>query len=316
MYAASIDGASDEAPAAYDAASAPSKLLFTWIAPLALRGWRRPLQRADIPRTPKTLRKTVQADFFAAAQRDWELERERGRKSGPNVAYGPGAAVAGREFYLGQALCGFSGLLVTLVRPLILRELLRTLPAIDGSPAAYSDITWAYGYAVGLAFCTWLENFTRGLGLFYAGEVAPLRFVSSTLQLIAVKLMKLHVVEGRDGLETSLAGNDLLRLEGLLKLIPTAGASLTSLLGGLIALLLTLGPVGLVGLAFMTLVIVITRRIAVRGRSVQVAMMRAADERVQIMREILEGAKVVKMQVGVIRLIMIVPDCFRLFLIA
>lgn len=247
---------------------------------------------------PQSLTATPIADLFADAQADWELECERGRKGGPNVAFGPGSAVAGRAFCLGQALCALSGLLVTLARPLILRGLLRALPTIDGSPPAYSPISWAYGYAIGLAVCVWLENFTRGFGLFLAGELAPLRFVAATLQLIATKLMKLHVAEGRDGAETSLAGNDLLRLEGLLKITPTAGASFTSLLGGLITLLLTLGPVGLVGLAAMTLVIVITRRISRLGQSAQTMMMRAADERVAVLREILEGAKVTHDQHG------------------
>jgi hypothetical protein len=165
----------------------------------------------------------------------------------------------------------------------------------------------AYGLAVALAVVVWLENYTRGLGLFYAGEVAPLRFTAAALQLIATKLMRLHVAEGRDGLETSLAGNDLLRLEGLLKLLPTAGASLTSLVGGLIALLLTLGPVGLVGLGLMTLVIGLTRHIAQQGKAVQMAMLKAADQRVNVMREIMEGAKVVKMQVG--RIALMATEC-------
>ena len=273
--------------ATYDSAGFISKVLFLWCGPLALRGWRRPLQRLDIPTTPDAFRSTPLGDMYADAYADWTEERSRGRRGGPNVAYGPGRAIAGSAFFLGQYLCGFSGFLVTLVRPLVLRELLRAMPPIDGSPPAYS-VSWAYGLAVALAVVVWLENYTRGLGLFFA---------AATLQLIATKLIRLHVAEGRDGLETSLAGNDLLRLEGLLKLLPTAGASLTSLIGGLIALLLTLGPVGLVGLGLRTLVIGLTRHIAQQGKAVQMAMLKAADQRVNVMREIMEGAKVVKMQV-------------------
>jgi ABC-type multidrug transport system fused ATPase/permease subunit len=282
----------------YDSAGSFSKVLFLWCGPLALRGWRRPLHRSDIPTTPDAFRSTPLGDMYADAHADWTEERSLGRRGGPNVAYGPGRAIAGSAFFLGQYLCGLSGFLVTLVRPLLLRELLRAMPPIDGSPPAYS-VSLAYGLAVALAVVVWLENYTRGLGLFYAGEVAPLRFTAAALQLIATKLMRLHVAEGRDGLETSLAGNDLLRLEGLLKLLPTAGASLTSLVGGLIALLLTLGPVGLVGLGLMTLVIGLTRHIAQQGKAVQMAMLKAADQRVNVMREIMEGAKVVKMQVWV-----------------
>jgi hypothetical protein len=49
----------------------------------------------------------------------------------------------------------------------------------------------------------------------------------------------------------------------------------------------------------MTLVIGLTRHIAQQGKAVQMAMLKAADQRVNVMREIMEGAKVVKMQVWV-----------------
>ena len=51
--------------------------------------------------------------------------------------------------------------------------------------------------------------------------------------------------------------------------------------------------------ANLQLVIGLTRHIAQQGKAVQMAMLKAADQRVNVMREIMEGAKVVKMQVWV-----------------
>ena len=57
----------------------------------------------------------------------------------------------------------------------------------------------------------------------------------------------------------------------------------------------------------MTLVIGLTRHIAQQGKAVQMAMLKAADQRVNVMREIMEGAKVVKMQVG--RIALMATEC-------
>ena len=45
------------------------------------------------------------------------------------------------------------------------------VPQSEGESSAYPSIAWAYAFAGALAVCVFLENFTRALGLFYAGEV-------------------------------------------------------------------------------------------------------------------------------------------------
>ena len=117
------------------------------------------------------------------------------------------------------------------------------------------------------------------------------------MHLIAGKLLRLRIGEGHAGQESSLAGNDLLRLDGQFRITPTVGASVTSILGALITLMMTLGADGLIGLVVMLIVLVASSCIAQCGKAAQIGMLRAADRRVGVMRELMEGTKVVKMQV-------------------
>ena len=108
-----------------DTASGLSHFFLSWVAPLVLKGSRKRLTRADVPDCPEKLRSDVADNIYEQAEAAWNAEVEHARTAGrtPSVVRGPARCVAGRYFWMGQSLTGLSGLLVTLVRPMLLREI-------------------------------------------------------------------------------------------------------------------------------------------------------------------------------------------------
>ena len=160
-----------------DTASGLSHFFLYWVAPLVLKGSRKRLTRADVPDCPEKLRSDVADNIYEQAEAAWNAEVEHARTAGrtPSVVRGPARCVAGRYFWMGQSLTGLSGLLVTLVRPMLLRALLRSLPQSGGATSDSGSLATAYGLAVALAVCAWLENHVRAIGAHYCGEVGNRR---------------------------------------------------------------------------------------------------------------------------------------------
>ena len=107
---------------------------------------------------------------------------------------------------LGYMLNAFSGFISTIVRPLLSKFLIDALRADSAiSPAG----GWALASAA--AVTVFVERWTTVQGSLYAGDEGPLRIVTALTHLVAKKTMALQVGVGKEGFETALLGNDLVR---------------------------------------------------------------------------------------------------------
>ena len=111
-----------------DRASLPSRLVIGWVLRLMLRGVRRPLQLSDLPPTPRA----VQLDA-AVVSAWWAEELANPHKPGkPSLIRGVCAKAARGWFWPGVLLCLCSGLLGTVVKPLVMQQMIRSLDVGEG----------------------------------------------------------------------------------------------------------------------------------------------------------------------------------------
>ena len=101
---------------------------------------------------------------------------------------------------------------------------------------------------------------------------------------------------GKEGAETTLVGNDLMRSVEFLKFFPMFVTSAVSLVCGVVLLLVFLGWVALVGLGTMALVLTCTVSLSRLAKRYQQRALAAADKTVNALREGVEGVRLVKMQ--------------------
>ena len=234
------------------------------------------------------------------------------------------------QWVIGGSLGFATGVLTSLARPYVLRELIL---ALDGGSNER-----AYSLAVGFAIVCAFESWTRTASRYWAGDCAPLMCVSASIQLVANKAMMLRVGAGKEGAETSLVGNDLFRLADMLAVAGVGLTGVASIISGTAMLLLWLGPIvrrrrrskafyparfclppapfplcladptrrafdvsrlaqSLIGLAVMVLCILVSGKLSKMAKGHISSAYGAADARINVMREIVDGAKVVKFMV-------------------
>ena len=269
-----------------------SRQTLMWATGIAWRGFLRPLAEEDLPDTPHVLA-AHDSDVSELGAKLWAEEiavaRQEGRTPRLSAMW---RRLAMHQWLIGGALGFTTGFLTTVARPLVLRELI-----FATSDDSSYDLASAYMLAISFFLVVALEAWTRSASRYYMGDVAPLMAVSATIQLVATQCTALRVGAGGEGSETALVGNDLFRLADMLSLVPNALTSLSSLLGGTAMLLWLLGPSSLLGLFVMVLSILVSKRLAEVARGHIRHAMQAGAARVEICREIVDGAKMVKMQV-------------------
>ena len=188
-----------------DKASCVSRLFLFWVTPIAWLGTQRPLRETELPPPPVHL-----CDLSAEAERLWAAElasAPTNRPDGtPNIIRGVCYPIAKRPLVLGYLLNVFSGFISTIARPLLSKFLIDALRADSAiSPAA----GWALASA--LVASVFVERWTTVQGSLYAGDEGPLRIVTALTHLVAKKTVALQVGVGKEGFETALLGNDLVR---------------------------------------------------------------------------------------------------------
>ena len=98
--------------------------------------------------------------------------------------------------------------------------------------------------------------------------------------------------------EAAIIGNDLVRASQMFIFPVVMIQALSSLIAGVLFLLaVDVGAVALIGLGTMVAVLFITAKVGSRSRKAQKDMAAAADVTLASMRELIEGSRVVKLQV-------------------
>ena len=188
-----------------DKASFVSRLFLFWVTPIAWLGTQRPLRESELPPPPVHL-----CDLSAEAERLWAAELASApahRPNGtPNIIRGVCYPIAKEALVLGYMLNAFSGFISTIVRPLLSKFLIDALRA-DSTISP----TGGWALASALAATVFVERWTTVQGSLYAGDEGPLRIVTALTHLVAKKTVALQVGVGKEGFETALLGNDLVR---------------------------------------------------------------------------------------------------------
>ena len=220
-----------------DGANFVSRQLVAWATPIAWLGFQRPLQEADLPGAPRFLAANEHGrDVCNTGARLWAEEMAKAQKETRDTSLVTMWWKLARAHWVIGGCLGFAtGLLTSLVRPYVLRELIL---ALDGESNER-----AYSFAVGFAVVCAFESWTRAASRYYAGDCAPLMCVSASIHLVTNKAMTLRVGAGKEGAETSLVGNDLFRLADMLAVAGLGLTGLASIISGTVMLLLWLGPI-------------------------------------------------------------------------
>ena len=266
-----------------------SRVHLAWAARYIYHGFWTPLQHNDLPTCPKRL--CAEPELFAKAEAAWAKELAGSRKGGPNVIRSVWWQVAKAEIIEGSIYSAVSGLANTVGRPLFLRW---TLLAMD--PTNGYSLGAGLGYAGGLIAMMWLEGFTKAQAIQIVGADAPTLAASATMHLLGKKAVSISTGAGKAGAETALVGNDLIRSTQLLVFAGMLVIAVFALVGGFIFLLVDVGAVALSGILVFVLQLFITGSAATASKKYAKAMLTAADTTTAAIREMVDGAKVVKLQ--------------------
>ena len=133
----------------------------------------------------------------------------------PDIVKGLCFPIARNAIVLGYTLNIVSGCFTTIVRPLLSKLL---IDALRDDSTTSSTAGWVLCGA--LCATVFLERWTTVQGSLYAGDEGPLRIVTALTHLVAKKTIELQVGAGKEGFETALLGNDLVRGSEMAKIMP------------------------------------------------------------------------------------------------
>lgn len=160
-----------------------------------------------------------------------------------------------------------------------------------------SESNSGYFYAAGISLCLLLSIFVKHLS-FLKGHLRSGAIKQAIHMMINDKTLKLsHTVVnagGATGRIINLASVDVESMElvvllSFLWLSPLAGIVVT------IALLIVIGPAGVVGMLIISLLVPIQTRVNALNTKLRIAVSSKGDERVKGTTEIIEGIRVLKM---------------------
>ncbi len=248
-----------------DTASLFSRLFVLWGTPIAWRGTKRPLKESELPPPPALL-----CGLRAEAERLWAAElaaapttRPNGK---PNIIKGVCFPIAKEALVLGYVLNIVSGGFTTIVRPLLSKFLIQ---ALRSDSEMSTEGGWALAGA--LAATVFMERWTTVQGSLYAGDEGPLRIVTALTHLVAKKTIELQVGAGKEGFETALLGNDLVRGSEMAKIFPLLPLGISCLVGGVGMLLYIGGAATLIGVGAMFVLLFVTMKLGLKSKYAQAA---------------------------------------------
>ena len=268
----------------HDEASLLSRSHLCWVTHVIARGSKRALQAEDIPPVPKTLK--AQPKLFAGAASTWAEARRRCPES-PKLVQDVWWPLIRPEapFIILGSFC--SGLASTVGRTLFLRYVILSLDAANGYSTAAS-----FGFGAGLVFMIWLENYSRSITMFWGGALTPVRVAAASKYLIARKALTAAVGSGSDGDATTLVGRDLSIFLQYSTMLPLLIGALVQLIGGVVMLIVLVGPAALGGLGAMIVLMGISLKVGGRVKGYTRDMLAAAAQTANGIQEMVDGAKV------------------------
>ncbi|KOO29354.1 hypothetical protein Ctob_002000 [Chrysochromulina tobinii] len=247
----------------------------------------------DMPVVPRSVK--AEPMLFASAEQHWAVELKRAKQKGsaPDLIRGVWLPSSPAALWMTIVLSVVSGLCNTVARPLLLRW---TLLAIQ-DPDKYA-MEAGMGFAAGLVVVLWIESWTRNYAVMEGSAIATARMMAGTMHLVGLKALHVAIGEGKASAEASIIGNDLVRTSQMMTIVPIMISGLASLAGGIAFLVFVdVGPIALAGLFVMVSILFVSFELGARSRKISHNILGAADKSVNALREMVDGAKVVKLQV-------------------
>ncbi|GBG27380.1 ABC transporter, putative [Hondaea fermentalgiana] len=262
-------------------------LSLAWVLPWVLKGYRTPLDEEEVPMHNRR----EEADFLTArAEELWAEQLEKLPREKTSLVRLM-LSLQGFEFYMGLLLSVLQGVLFSVARPLLLRKIINMV-----SDPATTD---ALGVAVAICFAIviMLEGFLQAqvkqllscqLGIRYIAWMSSLvHRKSTTVSTAAVSKAGLQ--------EQSLIGSDVTRMVEDWRWMCMLPYVFTALIGGVVILAYVLRRASIVGFVIMFSIAFANFRITKLVKRVEEKDFALGDQRISILREILDGVKAIKM---------------------
>ena len=260
-----------------------------WATPIAATAARRPLTEKDVGMLPQEMRAEV---VHAQAAKLWQAELERAAKApeGSNEAQLMKVVrqLGGRHFLWGCMLLCLHSMANAVARPLLLAAAIR-------SSDADVPLERALGIGCALAVSLWIESWTKVSATMHAGDYAVLKVVSGLMALTTAKASRLQTGASAEGSEQTIIGRDLIGSAEFARYLTFVVLGLTQLIAGITVLFCIAGAAPAVGLAIMVVTVICSFNISKRGKRFNERMLASAEKGIAITKEIIDGAKVVKM---------------------
>jgi len=262
-------------------------LWLVWVVPYIFKGYKRPLDENEIP----VVHGKDKTDFLASeADRLWNEQLKQGGPKNTSVVKIL-LKLQGFELYLGVFLSIVQGVLFSVARPLFLKKIIEVVS--DESSTTKEGVT----IAVAFAFVILVEGIVQAQVKQLLSCRLGTRYISWMSSLIHKKSTTVsEVAVGRAGLhESSLIGADVTRMVEDWRWMCLFPYILTALLGGICILAYILGQASLVGFFIMFSIAYVNYRLTKLIKKVEEIDFALGDERIGILREILDGVKAIKM---------------------
>lgn len=265
-----------------------SEYFLLWIFPTVFKGARNKLTPEQVPSLPNDLSSEV---IMSKATAVWHKTH--------NLWY-VSWEVSKKHWIFGAVCSVITGLLTVVVRPLLLGAIVDNLGIIKNTQNSASDVNLddEFSQTLWLIFLLSFVLVAEGITfVFVKHAIADIcghaMFIGFT-GLIQQKLKRLPL-SSRNSQELTLIGNDAFRSLENMRFGCMLLSAFTGVIGGVTVLIVQVGLPSFVGLAVMVVILFSNLYLARRASIAEEKDLQAADERVQLLKQMITGIKAIKL---------------------
>eukprot|EP00405_Crypthecodinium_cohnii_P052298 CAMPEP_0206590928 /NCGR_PEP_ID=MMETSP0325_2-20121206/39930_1 /ASSEMBLY_ACC=CAM_ASM_000347 /TAXON_ID=2866 /ORGANISM="Crypthecodinium cohnii, Strain Seligo" /LENGTH=1350 /DNA_ID=CAMNT_0054100011 /DNA_START=57 /DNA_END=4109 /DNA_ORIENTATION=+ len=259
-----------------------SKWLALWVWKLVRAGELRPLEQEDIPELEDKL--TTEKLSIRASEL-WQKEKASGEPSVIRILW----QLMKCRLIVAVVTSVVHGSLAAAIRPLVLREVIRTVENLS-----IFSVILLFLVLVAENVCQlWMKQII--------GDEGSAVTMSACTALISERIPFTHDASGTDSgkgssgvMETQLVGNDLVRsLNNMTKLFHMV-SGIVQITAGSAVLVYIVGPASFIGLAVCVITVIAASIVARVNKRNDHKGLQAADKRLALLRQILDGIRFIK----------------------
>ncbi|GBG31313.1 ABC transporter, putative [Hondaea fermentalgiana] len=260
------------------------RAFLTWMYGLVFKGFRKPLQKEDLPGlNPDYLSSKLYMQFQEHFNADPTAKHafQRALLRIPKVRH---------TLILGSILSATQGVLATVGRPLILKIIVE---AVENDVNTVDSIILIIKFAAIVG----IEGWAGVLGRQLLAEEFGTQFQICASSAVYSKMLRVDTQRQYEdqASESSLIGNDVVRAYENLRIAAQLPMAVSSVIGGVVVLILLIGKSALVGIGIMLAILCLNVLMGKITHSIEQKNLRFADERLSILTAVVEGIRAVKL---------------------